>query len=54
MDRVQATRIDPTVSLPPAAVYNNFNVQRHLTSRRTLRTLRGEAFSYWQAAVEAA
>lgn len=37
----------------PAAVYNNFNVQRHLTSRRTLRTLRGEAFSYWQAAVEA-
>jgi len=34
-----------------AAVYNTFNVQRHLISRQTLRTLRGEAFAQWKAAV---
>jgi transposase-like protein len=37
-----------------AAVYNTFNIQRHLISRSTLRTLRGEAFTQWQAAVKAA
>jgi transposase-like protein len=36
-----------------AAVHNNFNVQRHLTSRNTLRLLRGEAFQTWQAATAA-
>lgn len=36
-----------------AAVYNNFNVQRHLISRQTLRSLRGEAFAQWQIAVAA-
>jgi putative transposase len=33
-----------------AAVYNNFNTQRHLTSRRTLKVLRAEAFETWQRA----
>jgi hypothetical protein len=33
-----------------AAVQNTFNVQRHLTSRRTLRTFRDEAFRTWRAA----
>jgi len=33
-----------------AAVQNTFNVQRHLTSRRTLRVLRYEAFQMWRAA----
>jgi transposase-like protein len=33
-----------------AAVQNTFNVQRHLTSRRTLRFLRNEAFRTWRAA----
>jgi putative transposase len=33
-----------------AAVHNTFNVQRHLTSRATLRVLRGEALQTWRAA----
>jgi putative transposase len=37
-----------------AAVHNTFNVQRHLISRRTLRTFRGEAFAQWQSAAEVA
>jgi transposase-like protein len=36
-----------------AAVHNNFNVQRHLVSRSTLRILREEAFQTWQAATAA-
>jgi transposase-like protein len=36
-----------------AAVHNTFNVQRHLTSRNTLRVLRGEAFQTWWAATAA-
>src|SRR5271157_1835310 len=36
-----------------AAVQNTFNVQRHLTSRRTLRVPREEAFQTWQAATAA-
>ena len=37
-----------------AAVYNSFNVQRHLTTRQTHRTLRTAAMSVWQDAVAAA
>jgi transposase-like protein len=37
-----------------AAVYNAFNVQRHLISRRTLRTFRAEAMAQWHAATAAA
>ena len=37
-----------------AAVYNTFNLQRHLISRRTLRIFRAEATSQWNAAVAAA
>ncbi len=37
-----------------AAVYNTFNVQRHLTSARTHRTLRAAAMSTWRKAVAAA
>src|SRR5271165_1880042 len=36
-----------------AAVHNTFNVQRHLTSRRTLRVLRDEAFRTWRTATAA-
>ena len=34
-----------------AAVYNNFNIQRHLISRSTLRIFRAEAMRSWQSAV---
>ena len=37
-----------------AAVYNTFNVQRYLISRRTLRTFRSEAMAQWRAATAAA
>ena len=37
-----------------AAVYNTFSVQRHLTSRRTLRIFRAEAMAQWHAAAAAA
>jgi putative transposase len=36
-----------------AAVQNTFNTQRHLTSRRTMRALRGHAFETWRAATAA-
>ena len=36
-----------------AAVHNTFNVQRHLTYRRTLRVLRDEALRTWRAATAA-
>jgi hypothetical protein len=36
-----------------AAVYNTFNLQRHLISRSTLRAFRAEAAARWQDAVAA-
>ena len=36
-----------------AAVYNNFNLQRHLISRSTLRSFRAEATTQWELAVTA-
>jgi transposase-like protein len=37
-----------------AAVYNTFNVQRHLTSAQTHRTLRAAAMDTWRSVVAAA
>jgi transposase-like protein len=37
-----------------AALHNNFNLQRHLISRSTLRAFRAEAAAQWQAAASAA
>jgi len=37
-----------------AAIYNTFNVQRHLISRRTLRLFRNQAMSVWRTATAAA
>jgi len=36
-----------------SAVYNTFNIQRHLISRRTLRVFRADAMEQWHAAVAA-
>ena len=37
-----------------AAIYNTFNVQRHLISRKTLRQFRAEATEQWWQAAAAA
>jgi putative transposase len=37
-----------------AAIYNTFNVQRHLISRKTLRKFRTQAMNRWDAATAAA
>ncbi len=37
-----------------AAVYNTFDLQRHLTSSKTHRTLRAAAMGAWREAVAAA
>ena len=36
-----------------AAIYNTFNVQRHLISRKTLRQFRNQAMSVWKIATAA-
>jgi putative transposase len=36
------------------AIYNTFNVQRHLITRKTLRRFRSEAMSVWQTVTAAA
>ena len=37
-----------------AAVYNLFNIDRHLTSRRTMKEFRGQAFRQWRELAAAA
>ncbi|MFV0645282.1 MAG: IS6 family transposase [Sphingomonadaceae bacterium] len=37
-----------------SAIYNTFAIQRHLTSRKTMRTFRATAFAEWNAASAAA
>ncbi len=37
-----------------SAIYNTFNIQPHLMSRKTLRQFRGEAMHTWQSVVAAA
>lgn len=36
-----------------AVIYNHFNAQRHLISRRTLRKFRAQAFAGWREVVSA-
>ena len=36
-----------------SAIYNTFNIQHHLISRRTLRQFRNEAMSTWDVATAA-
>jgi putative transposase len=37
-----------------AAIYNVFNIQRHLISRRTMRVFRDQAMLTWRLATAAA
>ena len=37
-----------------AAAYNLFNIDRHLTSRRTMKEFRGQAFRQWRELTAAA
>jgi transposase-like protein len=54
MQRFKSARSAQRFLSTHAAVYNTFNVQRHLISRKTLRKFRGEAMSTWQSATAAA
>jgi putative transposase len=36
-----------------SAIYNTFNIQRHLTSRKTMRTFRSAAMAEWNTASSA-
>ena len=54
MQRFKSARPAQRLLSMNAAVHNNFNVQRHLISLATLRTLREKSNAQWQDAVAAA
>jgi putative transposase len=54
MQRLKSTGSAQRFLAMHAAVYNTFNVQRHLISRQTLRLVRAEAMQQWHAATMAA
>jgi putative transposase len=54
MQRFKSARSAQKFLSTHAAVFNNFNVQRHLTSAQTHRTLRTAAMNTWRDVVAAA
>jgi putative transposase len=54
MQRLKSPGSTPKFLSTHAAVYNIFNVQRHLTSARTHRIFRAAAMSMWLEAAEVA
>ena len=54
MQRFKSARAAQRFLSTPATVYNTFNVQRHLISRKTLRQFRNQAMGLWQTATAAA
>jgi putative transposase len=54
MQRFKSSRSAQQFLSTHAAIYNTFNVQRHLISRRTMRKFRDDAMAVWQNAVLAA
>jgi putative transposase len=54
MQRFKSPRSAEQFLSTHAAIYNTFNIQRHLTSRRTMREFRNDAMTTWQNAVRAA
>jgi putative transposase len=53
MQRFKSQRSAQRFLSTHAAVYNTFNVQRHLVSAQTHRVLRTEAVAAWRTAVAA-
>jgi putative transposase len=53
MQRFKSARSAQKFLSTHAAVFNTFNVQRHLTSAQTHRTLRAAAMSTWSETVAA-
>ena len=54
MQRFKSARSAQRFLSTHATVYNTFNVQRHLISRKTLRQFRNQAMGLWQTATAAA
>ena len=54
MQRFKSARSAQRFLSTHATVYNTFNVQRHLISRRTLRQFRNHAMDLWQTVTAAA
>ncbi len=54
MQRFKSARSAQRFLSTHATVYNTFNVQRHLISRKTLRQFRNQAMSLWQTATATA
>ena len=54
MQRFKSARSAQRFLSAHATVYNTFNVQRHLISRRTLRQFRNHAMDLWQTVTAAA
>ena len=54
MQRFKSARSAQQFLSTHATVYNTFNVQRHLISRKTLRRFRNQAMSLWQTATATA
>ena len=46
--------LDQLRHLTHAAIYNTFNVQRHLITRKTMRQFRGDAMNTWRTVTAAA
>ena len=54
MQRFKSARSAQRFLTTHATVYNTFNVQRHLISRKTLSQFRNQAMGLWQTATAAA
>jgi putative transposase len=54
MQRFKSPRSAQRFLSTHAALYNTFNIQRHLISRKTMREFRDDAMAIWQSAVQAA